>query len=231
MKNGDATSTRRKVMTMIKVCFLLTGLCVALVLAACGAGTQQIQSAPQVQSGQQSVPTPGLASPDQNGSYQRGLGVYQPLEVYTITGTVQAAPGSVTQYSMEGRFSGSGSNGYSYSSGYVSAGTDGKGIVRLHIDAIDWVNAYVSAGALQRDENWTPLAVAGDTVIVKVEDTRGTQFVAGDRVVLLCREQWEFVGAVAVNEIPTLENVSREFDLCRMADGKVQPAPTPMVVP
>lgn len=197
---------------------------VTLVIVGCGAQTQQVGEAPQAQGG---VPTPALAAPGQNGNYAPGYGVPQPMEVYIITGTVEAAPGSIQQFSFEGRTSGSSYNGYGHSSGYISGGTDGKGIVRLRVATIEWHNAYVEAGVLKRDEAWTPLAQPGDIVIIKVEDTRGTQFIAGDQLILLCREQWEFVGAVGVNEIPTLNNVSREFDLCRMRDGKVTPAPTP----
>jgi hypothetical protein len=195
----------------------------ALLLISCG--TQTLPDAPENTSTDQAaptIPTPGLAGVGVDGTYL-AYGVYQPLDVYVITATVLLAPQSVVQSHIAGEsavYNGVGS-------GYIQGGTTGKGIVRLHVDGISVSNAYVEKGLVRRDESWKPLAATGDNLIVKFEDTRAVGFIAGDRVTITCREQWEIVGAVGIGEVPFMRNIVREFDLCRLQDGHIIPAPTP----
>jgi hypothetical protein len=45
--------------------------------------------------------------------------------------------------------------------------------------------------------------------------------------VFLCREDQEFVQPAAVNEIPTLQGVTRELDNCRMLGPQFTPPAQP----
>lgn len=191
-----------------------------MLLNACG--TTTVQNAPVATSGNV-VPTPNPVPPGGEGNYAPNYALSAVTTIYTITGVVQAAPGSVSQYNIHGSMSGSSYNGYGSVSGYVSGGTSGKGIIRFLVEDMHYHDPYVDAGVTKRNEDWTPIVTPGQIIILKSEDTKATGLAAGDRVTFMCREEVEFVHAVAQNEIPTLRSVTRELDWCRM----VEPAFTP----
>ena len=83
----------------------------ALALIACGQPTQ-VQVAPVAQSGQQTVPTPQSVAPGDDGNYAMGYALPAVTTVYTMTGMVLAAPGSLQQSSFSGSSSASMINGY-----------------------------------------------------------------------------------------------------------------------
>lgn len=175
-------------------------MCVAVFLTGCG--TIVVPNAP--------------VAPGQNGNYQVGIGINQQLEVYRLTGTVVGLGQSIQQYDMQGRsaiYNG-------YGSAWVSAGTSGKGFVRFRIDTITWTNEVTPTA------EFTPLAKAGDSVLLKTSDSKAASLVVGDRVVFLCRVQAEFLEAVAGNEQPNLSKVVQEFDYCRMEKPQFTPAAT-----
>lgn len=170
-------------------------LCTAALLGECGGGYQN-----------------AAVAPGQNGNYASGIGIYQRLDVYRITGTVLGVGTSIQRPQSEGGavFS----NGYG--SAYVRSDTPGKGFLRLKVEAITWTSETTPTAE--------PLISAGDAVLLKTSDTKAASLVAGDRVVMLCREQAEFVEAVAGNEVPTEAKIVRELDYCRMETPQIRPA-------
>lgn len=189
---------------------LIPVLVIVLFLSACG-GTIPVTQAPQDSSGTSAgVPTPGPVPPGGNGNYAANYALPAVTTIYTMTAVILAAPGSVSQYQVQGQ-------SYTYDghgSGYISGSTTGKGLLRVRIMDLDWYDPY--AKVYPRAEGWSPLAHDGDTVLLKTEDTKAAALAEGDEVIFLCREDQEFVAAAAVNEIPTTQSVTREFDNCRM---------------
>lgn len=192
----------------------------ALVLAACGS-TQQVVSAPVAQNGSSSVSTPQPVAPGADGNYANGYGLPAVTTVYIITGTVEVAPSSIQQYTENGSISGSSYRGTGSVSGYIHGETTGKGFVRFKVSGVSWHDPYVNAGIVERDEDWTPVVNAGDLVLIKTVDSKASALGAGDSVVFMCREQYEFVPAVARDEIPTTQSVTRELDYCRMVSPQI----------
>lgn len=201
-------------------------LLTVLALAACGGqGPTQVGAAPVAREGAPAgVPTPNPVPPGQDGNYAGGYALPAVTTVYVISGTVMAAPGSVQGYEVNGGFSTYRGTG----SGYINGGSEGKGILRFTIDkenGVRYFDPYVEAGVTKRAEDWTPLVKDGEFLIIKVEDRKGMGLAEGDHVTLMCREQYEWVMAVATNEIPTTRTLTREIDGCRMIDpGGVTPA-------
>lgn len=207
----------------MKTVFVFLSIAViAFALVACGGGTTQVSSAPVVQSSG-NVPTPQPVAPGADGNYAANYGLPAVTTVYSLTGTVLAAPGSLTQYAVDGRMSGSRYNGYGSVSGYIQGGTTGKGFVRFKVQSVEWHDPYIDAGITKQGEDWTPAAAPGDVVLLKTIDSKASALGAGDTVTFLCREQNEFVSAVAVNEIPTTAGLTRELDYCRMLSSQFQP--------
>ncbi len=207
----------------MKTLFVLFGIMASvLILVACGGGTTPVSSAPVVQSNG-TVPTPQPVAPGADGNYAQNYGLPAVTTVYSITGVVLAAPSSITQYSVDGRMSGSSYKGYGSVSGYIQGGTTGKGFVRFKVQSVEWHDPYIDGGIMQRSEDWTPAAKPGDVVLLKTIDSKASALGSGDTVTFLCREQNEFVPAVAVNEIPTTAGLTRELDYCRMLSSQFQP--------
>lgn len=156
-------------------------------------------------------------APGQSGNYQVGVGINQRLEVYQIRGTVLGAGESIQRFEQSGRASFYNGTG----SAYIQSTTPGKGFIRFQVETITWTNELTSATEIE------PLAVAGDTVLLKTSDSKAASLMAGDRATFLCREQAEFVEAVAGNERPMLEKITREFDYCRMLTPVIEVAKQP----
>lgn len=198
------------------------GFVAALVLVSCG-GPTEVQIAPVAQNGQQTVPTPQPVPPGADGNYASNYALPAVTTVYTLTGTVLSAPGSLQQSSFSGSSSASMINGYGSASGYISGGTTGKGFVRFKVQHIGWFDPYVDSGVTTRSEAWTPLAKSGDIIMLKTIDSKASALGGGDIATFMCREQYEFVSAVAKDEIPTTASVTREFDECRMITPQFTP--------
>lgn len=193
--------------------WLLVVSCV-FALVACGKVVTQVENAPAVQSGQQAVPTPQPVPPGQSGTYAANYALPAVTTIYSLTVEVLAAPGSITGFSIEGRTEARQYDGYGYASGYISGGTSGKGMVRVKVLAVSWHDPYKSV--VPANENWQPVVAVGDIILLKTEDTKASALGAGDVTIMLCREDQEFVAPAAVNEIPTLQSLTRELDNCRM---------------
>lgn len=170
-----------------------------LFLAACG--------------GQVNTPV----APGQAGNYQNGVGINQRLEVYQIRGTVLGVGESIQRFEQSGAASFYRGTG----SAYIQSSMPGKGFIRFKIESITWTNELTQTTEIE------PLAMPGDTVLLKTSDSKAASLVAGDRVTFLCREQAEFVEAVAGNERPMLEKITREFDYCRMLTPKIEVSEQP----
>lgn len=208
------------------------GLVLVLLLTACGGGTTtQVSSAPVPRNDdgmvQNTIPTPAPVAPGADGNYQGGYALPAVTTVYSLTIEVLAAPGSIQNYAFQGESHAVSYDGYGSASGYIAGGTSGKGFVRAKVLAITWHDPYVDKGVTARSESWTPLAAKDDIVLLKTTDTKASALGAGDVVTVLCREQYEWVDAVAGNEIPTTQTVTREFDYCRMTGPQFTPAPIP----
>lgn len=189
-------------------------LIAALLLAGCGQGTTQVSEAPAARQEGQVVPTPQPVPPGQSGTYAANYALPAVTTIYSLTVEVLAAPGAVTGFAFEGRTEARQYDGYGYASGYISGGTSGKGMVRVRVLAVSWHDPY--KGVVPANESWQPVAQPGDIILLKTEDTKASALGAGDRTIMLCREDQEFVAPAAVNEIPTLQSLTRELDNCRM---------------
>lgn len=193
-----------------------------LVLTACGGGyQQQVSTAPVSQNGVSGIPTPQPVAPGVDGNYANGYALPAVTTVYIITGTVEAAPNSIQQYTENGSISGSSYRGTGSVSGYIHGETSGKGFLRFKVSGVSWHDPYINAGIVKRSEDWTPIVKTGDMVLIKTVDTKASALGAGDGVVFMCREQYEFVSAVARDEIPTTQSVTRELDYCRMVSPQI----------
>lgn len=205
----------------MKFWLFLLGIGAALVLVACGSDVQQVSTAPVSQNGISGIPTPQPVAPGQDGNYANGYALPAVTTVYVITGTVEVAPSSIQQYTENGSISGSSYRGTGSVSGYIRGETTGKGFVRFKVSGVSWHDPYVNAGIVERDEDWTPVVNAGDLALIKTVDSKASALGAGDSVVFMCREQYEFVPAVARDEIPTTQSVTRELDYCRMVSPQI----------
>ena len=205
--------------------FMFVGMAfiLSVLLVSCGGEPTSVQTAPVATNGG-TVPTPQPVPPGANGNYAANYALPAVTTVYVITGTVLAAPSSIQQYSFQGETHGSSYNGYGSVSGYISGGTTGKGFLRLKVESVDFHDPYVDNGVTKRSENWTPLVAEGNVVLLKTTDSKASALGAGDTVTFLCREQNEWVDAVAQNEIPTTSEVTRELDYCRMLSPQLTPA-------
>lgn len=195
---------------------VLVAVAVALFLSACGAQPVPPVNAPPP-TGQPvevwAIPLP--VGPGADGNYIPNFGATQDLHIYIVTGIVQAAPGAVTSYSFEGRFSGSSGRYSGYSSGFISGGTEGKGVVRFLVSKVTIINPYHGHGL--EDTEYQPIIKAGDTVMLKVVDSKASGLATGDAVVFQCRVDTDFSAAVGGNEHPTEASLASELDFCRMA--------------
>ena len=181
-------------------------------LTACGSVNPTVEPAPQTTSDvADRFPVPGGVPVGEDGAYEANWTVNQGLHIYDLTGIVQAAPGSNSTYSAQGGYSGYG-NGYA--SGWMSAGTDGKGIIKLLIQRITFVNPYEAHG--YPDSAYEPLAAVGDVRIIKVVDAAASVLAAGEEVTFRCRIDRDFMQAAAANERPTTDGITSEFDFCRL---------------
>lgn len=173
------------------------------------------QAAPTENQYGQAVPTPQPVAPGQNGSYAGNWVLPAVTAIYSMTVEVMAAPGQLSQYHESGSVSGSSYRSGSYGSGYVSGNwsgdTSGKGFLRVTVKAIDIFDPYNNI-----DENQVLTVIKGRKIIIKAEDSKMSVLGEGDIVQVICRQDNEFVRAAAINEIPTLQSLTKELDNCRM---------------
>lgn len=157
--------------------------------------------------GGESDPAPDSDSTQQ---YDSGSKIPTDTQVYDVTGTVTADVKSLTRQQEPGHGSsfgyvgGSGAGFSGFSSGsYFGPVQTGRGFVRITVKSASPA---------------TDLAPAGDTVILKVSDTKGTALLPGDTVTFRCRRQYEAVAAVKNNQKFDAEgDATWELDYCRLA--------------
>lgn len=203
----------------ISILGMTLALC-AFLMGACGA-----QTVTQQADGNGINTPPNTIPVGVDGSYSPNYQLPAITVVYVISGTVEAAPASVTGYSMYGETHGSSGRYGGYVSGYISGSTEGKGIIRFTVDDVTYSDPYGKSGYVaQHPEEWTPIVKVDDVVMLKAEDRKAAGLAAGDHVIFMCREQWEWVMAVAQNEVPTTQSVTRELDGCRMIEPQITPA-------
>jgi hypothetical protein len=147
---------------------------------------------------------------DSSQSYDSGSKIPTDTAVYDIVGTVTAGVKSLTRQeqaahgSSFGYVGGSGAGFSGFSSGsYFGPVQTGRGFVRITVDSATPA---------------TDLAPVGDTVILKVSDTKGTALLPGDTVKFRCRRQYEAVAAIKNNQkFDASADETWELDYCRLA--------------
>lgn len=194
-----------------------------------GCGPQQMQSAPPPaqpvetpgsSQPRDTPPTPGQVPINQQPNYTNSQ--LPPITiVYSMTVEVLAAPGSITQFTLEGSSSASSYNGTGYASGYIKGETSGKGFLRVKILRVSTWDPFGYAHTV--DEENSNLAKPGDIVLLKTVDSKMSALGQGDVTVVQCRVDQELLDPVGQNEVPFLEEVTKEFDLCRMKNPQFTP--------
>ena len=158
-------------------------------------------------SGGSTAPAPDSDSAQQ---YNANAKIEVDTNIYNITGTVTAQVQSLTRQRSPGGGSVGGSlfgtNGFAYGSiggSFFGPVQTGRGFVRITVD---------------KAEPATDLAGVGETVILKVSDTKGTALLPGDTVTFRCRRQYEAVAAVKNNQkFDVRTDGTWELDYCRLA--------------
>jgi hypothetical protein len=127
--------------------------------------------------------------------------------VYEIRGIVAGELESLVRQTEAARGSVAGS-GFGFFGTYFGPELGGKGFVRLLVQ-----------------ESNSDLAPVGETVILKVTDTKAIVLVPGDSVTFRCRAQYEAIAAVREQETFDSEKLATwELDYCRLLSPVIEAA-------
>lgn len=135
--------------------------------------------------------------------------------VYILSGTIEGNNSLVRQTDPA---SGYVYNGYAAFSGPT---IDGKTLIRIKLDNIS--ARQLETSTLITSTLYNDIALKevekGQTLIIKVVDTKAVALKSGDKTTFLCRYQFEALSRSSGEQYDEEKLASWEFDYCRLATG------------